>query len=149
MSKVGNGVSFIGRLTKDPELKTVNDTYVCNFCLARNREYVKDKEHPESDFVDCVAWGKTAEFISKYFSKGNRVGVSGFLQTRVYKNQNDFNVKVTEIFVEQVEFIDPKNNNSSNVVNTSENTSVPTNHNVEPSKQVSESDVYPDDGLPF
>ena len=115
MSKVGNTVNFIGRLTKDIELKMVGDSYVANFCLARNRDYAKDKEHPESDFVDCVAWGKTAEILNKYFSKGGRVGVSGSLQTRVYDSSNGYKVKVTEVFVEQIEFIDKKDSKSESV----------------------------------
>lgn len=109
MTSVGNSVNFIGRLTKDPEIKMIsNERAVCSFCLARNRAYSKDREHPESDFVDCVAWGKTAEFIQKYFSKGNRIGVSGFLQTRMYENKNGFKVKAVEVVVDSVEFIDSK-----------------------------------------
>ena len=145
MSKVGNTVTFIGRLTKDVELKTVGDTYVCNFCLARTRDFKrKDEEHPESDFVDCVAWGKTAELLSKYFHKGNRVGVSGSLQTRTYENQNGFKVKVTEVFVEQVEFIERKTDSTA-----TENTAVseptpPSNNNS------NEDSVYTDDDdMPF
>ena len=149
MSKVGNSVSFIGRLTKNPELKEVNDTHVCNFCLARNRDYVKDEDHPESDFVDCVAWGKTAEFIEKYFSKGSRIGVTGSLQTRTYKNQNDCTVKVTEIFVEQIEFIDLKSN-SSNSEKASDSSDSYNYEKEETPKETPKDDAYSDDdGLPF
>lgn len=104
---VGNNVTFIGRLTKDIELKSAGEYTVCNFTLARNR-YTKDKEHPVADFVDCVAWNKTAEMISKFFHKGSRMGVMGDLQTRTYEDTNGVKRKVTEILVTNVEFIDTK-----------------------------------------
>lgn len=113
MSKVGNSVSFIGRFGQAPELKQVNDTFVCNFNLGRNRDYIKDKEHPETDWVSCVAWGKTAELICKYFDKGSRIGVQGSLQTRKYENSANVQVKVTEIFVENIEFIDYKKDSNN------------------------------------
>lgn len=112
---VGNYVSFIGRFTKDPEIKTVGngDNRVCNFTLARNRP-TKDKEHPEADFVDCVAWNGTADLIGKYFSKGNRIGVSGSLSTRTYEDTNGVKRKVTEISVKDIEFIESKAESEKN-----------------------------------
>lgn len=111
---IGNSVGFIGRLTRDPELKTAGgDNRVCNFTLARNR-ISKNKDHPEVDFIDCVAWNQTADFLNKYFFKGNRVGVSGELRTRSYEDTNGVKRKVTEIFVNSLEFIDNKSNNINN-----------------------------------
>lgn len=109
-----NKVVFIGRLTKDAELKTVGDNIVCNFTLARNRSYQKDKDHPEADFIDCVAWNKTAELLSKYFNKGDRVGIIGSLQTHTYEDKDGGKRKVTNVLVESLEFIETKNNRQSN-----------------------------------
>lgn len=144
MSSIGNNVNFIGRLTKEPEIKmTSGDRAFCNFCLARNRAYNKDKEHPESDFVDCIAWGKTAELIGKYFNKGSRIGISGYLQTRIYENSNGFKVKAVEIVVENIEFIDYK---SSNQENKASNEAMDTQHS---SNDTFEEYQDTDDDLPF
>lgn len=139
---VGNNVVFIGRLTRDPEIKVVgNDNKVCNFSLARNRSYNKDKDHPEADFIDCVAWNKTAELIGKYFHKGSRMGVAGELQTRTYDDNNGVKRKVVEIIVNSIEFLDPKANND-NGNNTTTNTSTGQAH---PPAPVEEDDM----NLPF
>ena len=114
MSKIGNNVNFIGRFTKDPEIRKAGETSVVNFSLARTRDFSKDKD--VTDFVDFVAWGKTAETIVKYFKKGNRIGVSGNIQTRTYENNNGAKVKVTEVYVESIEFIDSKSSVSNEKV---------------------------------
>ena len=130
MSKIGNNVNFIGRFTKDPELKKAGDNSVVNFSLARNRDFSKDKD--AVDFVDFVAWGKTAETIVKYFKKGNRIGVSGNIQTRTYENRNGAKVKVTEVYVESIEFIDSKSSdNKEKVSNKKEKEPVEEVENVE------------------
>lgn len=130
MSKIGNNVNFIGRFTKDPELKKAGDNSVVNFSLARNRDFSKDKD--AVDFVDFVAWGKTAETIVKYFKKGNRIGVSGNIQTRTYENSNGTKVKVTEVYVESIEFIDSKSSdNKEKVSNKKEEEPVEEVENVE------------------
>jgi len=105
-----NGVHFCGRLTAEPEVKEVGDSKVCNFTLARNR-YVKDKDHPVADFVDCVAWNGSAEFVAKYFSKGSRVGIEGELQTRTYEDKDGNKRKVTEVRVTNISFVDSKSSN--------------------------------------
>lgn len=139
---VGNYVSFIGRFTRDPEIRTVGsgDNRVCNFTLARNRP-TKDKEHPEADFVDCVAWNGTADLIEKYFSKGNRIGVSGSLSTRTYEDTNGVKRKVTEISVRDIEFVESKSESNKNNEDTER----------EQSESSSESNgaSTPDDELPF
>lgn len=122
-----NKVVFIGRLTKEAELQTVGDNTVCNFTLARNRGYQKDKDHPEADFIDCVAWNKTAEILSKYFSKGDRVGIVGSLQTRTYEDKDGSKRKTTKILVETLEFIETKGGkqtptNSTDMIESKSNT---------------------------
>ena len=82
-----NSVHLMGRLTADPELKTFGDgAVVCNFTVAINRPVAKG-EHPEADFVRCVAWRQTAELLEKYFSKGDRVGIEGRIQVRNYETK--------------------------------------------------------------
>lgn len=148
MSKAGNNVSFIGRFVNQPELRTINDTCVCNFCLARNKDYSKDGEK-SADFIDCVAWGKTAEIIVKFFDKGTRIGVHGALQSRTYKNNSDFTVKVTEINVEQIEFIDLKKDSfDTNSTTPSSNST----NNMRSEKSSTEDVIITDDDdddLPF
>lgn len=146
MSKVGNSVTFIGRFTRDPELKTTSSgTSVCNFCLARQRDgKPKDGEAPPSEFVDFAAWGKTAETISKYFRKGDRIAVIGSLQTRTYENNTGVKVKVTEVHVDEFEWVDTKAQSGS----APDQTSAPIAAKV-PDKE-SVPDPADDDGeLPF
>lgn len=80
-----NSVNISGRLTKDPELKTTQSNIsVCSFGVAVDRPGVKDK----SDFIDCVAWRNTAEFVNKYFAKGDPIEITGTLTTRNWEDQN-------------------------------------------------------------
>lgn len=105
--RIGNGVNFIGRLTADPELRTTpNGKMTTSFTLARNRTF--GTEDNQADFVNFVAWNATAEFIVKYFKKGSLMGVTGEIRTRSYTNANDVKVFVTEILVENVDFIGSK-----------------------------------------
>lgn len=146
MSKVGNSVTFIGRFTRDPELKTTGSgTSVCNFCLARQRDgKPKDGETPPSEFVDFAAWGKTAETISKYFHKGDRIAVIGSLQTRTYENNTGVKVKVTEVHVDEFEWVDTKAKGGSETAQTS--TPAPSKT---PAKEVTPDPADDDEGLPF
>ncbi len=99
-----NRVYIIGRLCADPELKMTNTgKSVTTFTLAANRQGSK-----ESDFLDCVAWEKTAEFICKYFQKGSPLVIEGAIQTRTYEDKNGQKRKAVEINVKNVEFV-PKN----------------------------------------
>ena len=103
-----NNCSFSGRITKDPELKaTEGGTTYLKFCLAVKR-FVKSGEHPQSDFIDCVAWNKTAELIKAYCKKGSLIGVTGRLQSNTY-DKNGEKRKSVEIIVNELDFIDTKN----------------------------------------
>lgn len=109
-----NSVNLIGRTTKDIELKyTQSNTAVTQFNLAVNRPYTKEKEQ-QADFINIVAWGKTAEFCSKYFKKGTQIGVSGRLSTRNYDDKDGKKVYVTEVVAEHVYFADSKKEDVSN-----------------------------------
>ena len=106
-----NKTILIGRLTRDVELKrTQSDTAVANFTLAVNRKFAKDGE---TDFINIVAWGKTAEFCNNYFEKGRQVAISGRIQTRNYENKEGQKVYVTEVVAEDVYFADSKKDNGS------------------------------------
>jgi single-strand DNA-binding protein len=103
----------MGRLTADPELKHIqNGTPVVSFSLAVDRPYVKSGTERVTDFINIVAWRKTAEFVSKYFNKGQLVVVEGSLQTRSYQDKEGINRKTFEIIAEKVHFAEPKRNNA-------------------------------------
>lgn len=103
-----NKVILGGRLTNDIELKqTANGLSVCSFNLAVGRRVIKDKEQ-QTDFISCVAWRNTAEFISKYFKKGSSICITGNIQTRSWTDQNDQKRYATEVIVEEAMFVDSK-----------------------------------------
>lgn len=109
-----NRVALIGRLTKDPELrKTQSGTSVCSFNLAVNRK-IQQQGQPDADFINCVAWNKTADLMAQYLHKGSLIGVEGRIQTRSYDNQQGQRVYVTEIFTESIQFLESKNSTSGN-----------------------------------
>ena len=104
-----NNISLIGRLTADPELRTTpTGSSVISFCLAVQRDYVKQGEERQADFIDCVAWNQTAEIINRFMHKGSSLAVTGRLQTRVYEDREGNKRKVSEVNVQNVSFIDKK-----------------------------------------
>lgn len=101
-----NHISIMGRLTKDVELRrTASGTAVANLTLAVDRDFSKDKE---TDFIECVAWGKTGEFAEKYFSKGKMAIVSGRLQIRKWEDKNGNKRNTAEIVAENIYFGESK-----------------------------------------
>ncbi len=104
-----NKVILGGRLTADPELKqTPSGVPVCQFSLAVNRRYSKEGEQP-TDFINCVAWRNTAEFISKYFRKGSSLCIAGQIQTRTWTDSANQKRYATEVLVDEAMFVDSKN----------------------------------------
>jgi len=105
-----NKVILGGRLTADPELrKTQQDTSVTSFTIAINRQYARANDNqPTADFINCVAWRQTAEFITKYFHKGSSICVAGSLQVRSWNDQNGQKRYATEVVVDDVHFVDSK-----------------------------------------
>ena len=102
-----NKVELIGRLTKEPEIKlTSNQTQFCNFTIAVDRRFKDANGQRQADFINCVAWKNTAVFIQKYFHKGNRIGLTGSIQTRSFDDQNGQKRFVTEVLVDEVEFVE-------------------------------------------
>ncbi len=99
-----NVAILMGRLTADPELKyTISNIPVCSFSLAVDRR-VKSGEERQADFINIVAWRQTAEFVSKYFKKGQLIAVEGSIQTRRYQDKNGNNRTAFEVVVNQVHF---------------------------------------------
>lgn len=105
-----NKVTLIGRLTKEPEIKlTASQTKYTNFTVAVDRRFKDQDGQRQADFINCVAWKQTAEFINKYFQKGSRIGLCGSIQTRSYEKDGQ-KVFITEVLVEDAEFVESKNN---------------------------------------
>lgn len=98
-----NNVTLTGRLTRDPELKYANNgTAFCKFTVAVNRDFNRE----EADFINCLAFKKTAETIAEYLSKGKRIALQGRIQTGNYENKNGEKVNTFEVIVDKFEFID-------------------------------------------
>lgn len=140
-----NKVILMGRLTKDPELRytTANNTPVCSFTLAVDKRFSRPgEEQRQADFIPIVVWDKTAEFCSKYFTKGLKVAVVGRIQTRSWDDNEGKKHYVTEVVAEEAHFADSKRNEGNDTRPSNTN-----NSEVKPSDG-----FYPleeDDELPF
>ena len=138
-----NTFVIIGRLTRDPEVRytQTNNTLVASFSLAVNRRFARQGEERQADFINVVAWSKTGEFCSKYFKKGQQVGIIGRIQTRNWEDDQGQKHYVTEVVAEEAYFADSKRDGeaSSNFENTFGNTV----------SESSEFSVSSDDELPF
>lgn len=109
-----NCVTLIGRLTADPELRTTTTgKSVATFRIAVDRAFVKQGEQRQADFITIVAWGSTADFVSKYFSKGSTIGIQGSIQTRNYEDKDGNKRTAFEVLAREVSFCGGKNENSS------------------------------------
>lgn len=103
-----------GRLVADPELRhTQSGTAVSSFTVAVDRSYCKQGEERQCDFIDCVAWRGTAEFLCKYFHKGQMIAVNGRLQSRTYTDKDGNKRKATEIVADSTEFCGSKKDNQA------------------------------------
>ena len=108
-----NKVILMGRLTRDLELRsTPQGVSTCSFSLAVDRNFVRDGEERKADFINCVAWRQTAEFISKYFKKGSMVALEGSIQTRSW-DDNGKTRYATDVVVSQVYFAESKKDGTS------------------------------------
>lgn len=105
-----NQVALTGRLTADVELKkTPSGVSVCSFCIAVKRPRVKDT----TDFINCVAWRNSAEFITQYFHKGDKIEITGILTSRNFEDQNGNKRTIFEVVVDTAEFAESKSNNNA------------------------------------
>lgn len=108
-----NKVILIGRLTKDPEVRYSqgdNAMATARFSAAVNRRFKNTEGNYDADFINCVSFGKTAEFIEKYFHKGDMIALVGRIQTGSYTNKDGVKVYTTDVVVEEVEFAGSKSN---------------------------------------
>lgn len=104
-----NTVALMGRICGDPELRTTNSgVSVTSFTMAVNRAYVKQGEQRQTDFIDVAAWKNTADFVCKYFRKGQLIAVQGSIQTRTYTDKNGNKRKAVEVVAENVHFAEGK-----------------------------------------
>lgn len=111
-----NKVILVGRLTRDPEVRYTqgeNQTAIARYTLAVDRRFKRDGE-PTADFINCVTFGKSAEFVEKYFRKGLRISISGRITTNSYTNKDGIKVYTTEVTVEEQEFAESKAESEAN-----------------------------------
>ena len=137
-----NKCTLVGRLTKDPEIRYSqgeNATATARFSVAVNRRFKNAEGNYDADFINCVAFGKTAEFLEKYFKKGMAIGLTGHIQTGSYTNKDGQKVYTTDVIVEETEFVESKNAS----VNTTKDTST---YSAPTSSVVVDDD---DDSFPF
>lgn len=123
-----NHIVIMGRMVRDPELRrTGSGVPVASFTLAVDRDFGKNENgEKETDFIDCVAWRSTGEFVSKYFTKGRMAVVSGRLQIRKWQDKEGNNRYTAEVVADNVYFGDSKNSNTDgNAGNYSNNTTAP------------------------
>ena len=107
-----NVVAIMGRLVADPELRTTqNGTNVCSFRIACDRNFARQGEQRQADFIDIVAWRQQAEFVSKYFTKGSMIVVSGRLQIRDYTDRDGNRRTAAEVVADNVYFGESKRGN--------------------------------------
>ena len=108
-----NHIVIMGRLTRDPEMRrTGSGTAVASFTVAVDRDFKSDGGEKETDFIDCVAWRNTAEYVSKYFTKGRMIVVSGRLQIRAWNDKDGNKRRTAEVVADNCYFADSKKESS-------------------------------------
>ncbi len=104
----------MGRLVAEPELKTTGTGIsVCSFCIAVDRNYVKQGTERQTDFINVVAWRQSAEFLCKYFAKGQLIALEGSIQSRTYQDRDGNNRSVTEVVADGIFFTGDRREKSS------------------------------------
>ena len=142
-----NQVILIGRLVRDPDIRNSNNTQVARYTLAVDRRFKREGD-PDADFINCIAFGKAAEFCGKYFRKGTKIAIRGHIQTSNYTNRDGQKVYTTDVVVEEQEFAESKGSSSGNSQQSSapnpQNASAPVSNDF-----MSIPDGNLDDELPF
>ena len=147
-----NKAILMGRLTKDPELKyTPSNVAVTTFTLAVDRNYARQGEQRQTDFINIVAWRQTAEFVAKYFTKGQLVAVSGSIQTRTWDDTEGKRHYVTEVVADDVYFAEGKRDSSGQpAAQYQPPVQAPAANNYQAPQQTADFQMSPDDDdLPF
>ena len=142
-----NKVVLMGRLTRDPEVRytQTNNTVVASFSLAVNRRFVRQGEERQADFINIVAWSKLGEFCSKYFKKGQQVGIIGRIQTRTWDDDQGVKHYITEVVAEEAYFADSRRDTDSTNNTSFENTF----GNAQPGSMGADFEMSSNDDLPF
>lgn len=146
-----NRVILMGRITRELELKqTANGTAVLSFNIAVDRSYTKQGEEKQTDFITCVAWRKTAEFIGRYFGKGRMIAIEGQLRSRTYDDKNGTKHYVTEVYVDNVSFTGEPKQDGTSTQNTPQQNTPPKNNTPQQSVGIDGfEDIIDDDSVPF
>lgn len=125
-----NQVQLVGNLTRDPEGGTTQSGIAyCRFTVACQRRFANQQGVREADFISCVAWRQTAEFIQRYFSKGSRIGLVGSIQTGSYTAQDGSKRYTTEVLVDNVEFVSSRSDSGGQSAQSAKTAGGQTNHN--------------------
>lgn len=143
-----NTVALMGRLTYEPELKTTpSNISVCRFQIAVDRNYTPKGEERKADFIDCIAWRGTADFVNKYFHKGSMIAITGSIQTENYTDKNGNKRKSVEIVANEVSFCGSKSETGNTAHNHSDSVSngIDVSYNTDDFEEI----VDDDDDLPF
>lgn len=133
-----NAVQLLGRFTRDNEFKELGGTSIFRNNIAVQRNFKNKDGERESDFINVVAFGKTAELLNQYFGKGQQVALEGRIQTGSYEKEDGTRVYTTDVVVDQFDFVGSKNDNTQTTVTVSKATSSPF-----------DAVDFADDGLPF
>ncbi len=121
-----NCAVLMGRLVADPELRTTGSGIsVCSFTVAVDKNFVRQNEERQADFIDIVAWRQTAEFVSKYFRKGSMIAIQGSIQTRMYEDKNGNKRKAVEIVADSVSFCGSKSESGTQSRNDAYSAPIP------------------------
>lgn len=146
-----NMVALMGRMTYEPELRsTPNGLLVIRFQVACDRTYQKDSQNRQADFIDCVAWRQTAEFIRRYFHKGSMIAVEGTIQTSNYTDKDGNKRKQIEVLANNVSFCGGKSENGSQGTQGAQNEQYTQGGmDINPDTSDFEEIVDDDDDLPF
>ena len=146
-----NVVALMGRLTFEPELRTTpSGVSVLRFQVACDRNYQKDTQKRQADFIDCVAWRQTAEFIKRNFHKGSMIAVEGTIQTSNYTDKDGAKRKQIEVLANNVSFCGGKSGNGSQDTQTAQNEQyTQSGMDINPDTADFEEIVDDNDDLPF
>lgn len=131
-----NKAILVGRLARDTEVRSTNNGIVVRFSIAVDRKFKDANGEYGCDFINCIAFGKTAEFIEKYFSKGMRIGIAGHIQTGSYTDNNGVKKYFVDVVADEAEFVESKH--SQNNENTNSEATQTTNNSPRP---VTQSDI--------
>ncbi len=142
-----NKIVLAGRLTANPELRyTTSNNAVTTFSIAVDRNFKNENGNKEADFINIVAWNKKAELINEYVAKGDLIGVIGRLQVRTYQNDKGESRRVTEVVLEEIEFLQSKPKEESKISEEKVDSNKPYE---DFAKDHQEEFAYSDEDLPF